>query len=211
MATRTLDFNRDIRPILSENCFACHGPDKNKRKAGLRLDRSEEATGRLESGGRAIVPGDVGQSLLLKVVSTADEEEQMPPKKTGKRLSKPQIELLREWIQKGAEFKPHWAYITPERPPTPSIKDKGWPRNEIDHFVLARLEKEGLKPSSEADRRTLIRRVTLDLSGLPPRASEVEAFLNDKSPRAYEAVVDRLLALPAIPTWALWRRIVTGF
>ena len=194
---RAIDFNRDVRPILSENCFACHGPDKNKRKAGLRLDRREEATAKLESGECAVVPGEVGKSRLVKVISAADDDGRMPPKKTGKRLTKEQIELLREWIAQGAEFKEHWAYLTPERPPLPTVKNKNWPRNEIDAFILARLEKAGLKPSPEAEQHTLIRRVTLGLTGLPPTIAEVDAFLADKSPVAYEKVVDRLLASPA--------------
>ncbi len=192
-----IDFNRDIRPILSENCFACHGPDKNKRKGGLRLDRREDATAKLESGTIAIVPGDVGQSQLLKVIATEDDDERMPPKKTGKRLAKGQIELLRDWIAQGAAFKEHWAYLTPERPPLPTVNRKNWPRNEIDYFILARLEQAGLKPSPEAEKHTLLRRVTLSLTGLPPTIAEVDTFLADKSPAAYEKVVDRLLAAPA--------------
>lgn len=193
---RVIDFNRDIRPIFSENCFTCHGPDKNKRKAGLRLDQKESATAVLESGGRAVVPGDPAKSLLLKVVVSTDDEDRMPPKKTGKHLTQEQVDLIREWIVQGAEFKIHWAYLPPERPALPPVKAKGWPRNEIDHFVLAKLEKEGLKPSGEAEKQTLIRRVTLDLTGLPPTVAEVDAFLADKSPNAYEKVVDRLLASP---------------
>ncbi|MBI2929323.1 MAG: DUF1553 domain-containing protein [Verrucomicrobia bacterium] len=194
---RSLDFNRDIRPILSENCFACHGPDKNKRKAGLRLDRRAEATAKLESGERAVVPGDIAKSHLLKVVSAEDDDDRMPPKKTGKRLTKEQIAVLRDWIAAGAEFKEHWAYLPPERPPLPAVKNKHWPRNEIDHFIRARLEKEGLQPSPEAEKHTLIRRVTLDLTGLPPTVAEVDALLADKTPAAYEKVVDRLLASQA--------------
>ena len=195
--TRPIDFNRDIRPILSENCFACHGPDKNKRKAGLRLDLRDDATARLESGERAVVPGDIARSHILKVVTTTDDDDRMPPKKTGKQLTKEQVDLLRNWIAQGAEFKPHWAYVTPERPALPAVKNKSWPRNEIDRFILARLEKEGLKPSTEAEKQTLIRRVTLDLTGLPPTIAEVDAFLADKSAGAYEKVVDRLLASSA--------------
>ena len=194
---RSLDFNRDIRPILSENCLACHGPDKNKRKAGLRLDLRDEATAKLESGERAVVPGDIEKSHLLKVISAEDEDERMPPKKTGKRLTKEQIGLLRDWIAQGAEFKEHWAYLTPERPPLPLVKNESWPRNEIDHFILARLEKEGLRPSPKAEQHTLIRRVTLDLTGLPPTIAEVDAYLADNTPAAYEKVVDRLLATQA--------------
>jgi len=191
-----IDFNRDIRPIFSENCYACHGPDKNKRKAGLRLDREEDAFAKLESGDHAIVPGDISKSKLLKLIVSPDDDERMPPPKTGKRLSKEQADLLRQWIEQGAKWKPHWAYIPPERPAIPSIKNKHWPKNEIDYFILARLEKEKLKPSSEADKNTLIRRVTIDLTGLPPTISELDQFLSDKSPRAYEKLVDRLLASP---------------
>lgn len=195
-APQAIDFNRDIRPILSENCFTCHGPDKNKRKAGLRLDQKESATAVLESGGQAVVPGDPEKSLLLKVVVSTDDDQRMPPKKTGKHLTPEQVDLLRQWIRQGAEFKIHWAYIPPERPALPPVKLRSWPRNEIDHFVLAGLEKQGLKPSGEAEKQTLIRRVTLDLTGLPPTVSEVDAFLADKSANAYEKVVDRLLASP---------------
>jgi len=194
---RRLDFNHDIRPILSENCFACHGPDKNKRKAGLRLDRSQEASATLESGARAIVPGDTGKSRLLQLISSTDDEERMPPKKTGKRLKKEQIDLLQQWIAQGAEFMEHWAYLPPKRPALPFVKNKSWPHNGMDYFILARLEKEGLKPSPAAGKETLIRRVTFDLTGLPPTISEVDAFLADKSPGAYEKVVDRLLASQA--------------
>ena len=195
--TRTpVDFNRDIRPIFSENCYACHGPDKNKRKAGLRLDRQEDAFSKSESGDFAIVPGDLSKSKLLKLIVSSDDDERMPPPKTGKRLTKEQVELLRRWIEQGAKWKPHWAYLPPERPVLPPVKNKPWPRNEIDHFILARLEKEKLKPSPETDKPTLIRRVTVDLTGLPPTVSEVDAFLSDKNPQAYEKLVDRLLASP---------------
>ena len=196
-AQRVLDFNRDVRPILSENCFTCHGPDKNKRKAGLRLDLKESATATLESGDRAVVPGDVEKSRLLKVIVSTDDDDRMPPKKTGKTLSREQVDVLRDWIAQGAEFKPHWAYVPPERPSLPTVKTKGWVRNEIDRFILARLEKEGLKPSAPADKTTLIRRVTLDLTGLPPTIAEVDAFLSDSSATAFEKVVDRLLASQA--------------
>ena len=194
---RSIDFNRDIRPILAENCLACHGPDKSKRKAGLRLDLRADATARLESGKQAVVPGNAANSHLLQVIASTDPDEQMPPKKTGKRLGPEQIELLRDWIVQGAEFKPHWSYVTPERPPLPPVVATNWPRNELDHFILARLEKAGLTPSSEAEKPTLVRRVTLDLTGLPPTVAEVDAFLADETPAAYEKVVDRLLASPA--------------
>ncbi len=196
-AAKGIDFNRDIRPILSENCFACHGPDKNKRKAGLRLDLRADAMAKLESGKQAVIPGDVTGSHLLKVIVSTDPDDQMPPKKTGKHLSAEQIDLLRDWIAQGAEFKPHWSYVTPERSPLPAVTQTNWVRNELDHFILARLEKAGLTPSPEAEKPTLIRRATLDLTGLPPTVEEVDGYLADETPEAYEKVVDRLLATPA--------------
>jgi len=192
-----IEFNHEIRPILSENCFSCHGPDKNKRKAGLRLDRAEEATSTLKSGARAVVPGDLENSKLLKLVVSTDDDDRMPPKKTGKHLTKEQIALLREWIAQGAKWQEHWSYVPPKKAPVPATKNQGWSRNEIDSFILQRLEKEGLKPSPEADKSTLVRRVTLDLTGLPPSVEEVDAFLQDKSHEAYEKVVDRLLSSTA--------------
>jgi hypothetical protein len=188
-----LDFNRDIRPILAENCFACHGPDKNKRKAGLRLDRREDATTALESGGFAIVPGQAAQSKLLSLVATERDEDRMPPPKTGKRLSAEQIARLRDWIAQGAAWKEHWSYLAPERPPEPRVKNSSWPRNGIDRFILSRLEAEHLRPAPEAPKTTLLRRVTLDVTGLPPTLPEIDAFLADRSPRAYENAVERLL------------------
>jgi len=192
-----VDFNRDIRPILAENCLACHGPDKAKRKAGLRLDDAQSATALLEGGQRAVLPGNAAQSRLLQVVESTDDDDRMPPKKTGKRLNQVQIRLLREWIEGGAVFQPHWAYLPPRRPPVPPVTDTSWPRLEIDSFILARMEKEGLKPSPEAEKQTWIRRATLDLTGLPPTVAEVDAFLADDSPKNYEKVADRLLASPA--------------
>jgi hypothetical protein len=191
-----VDFNRDIRPILSDNCYACHGPDATKRKAGLRLDLKEGALGKLKSDNVAIVPGDLTQSELIARITARDEDDRMPPLKTGKHLSEAQIDLLRRWIAQGAEWQPHWSFIKPERSALPELKNKRWPRNPIDHFILARLEKENLKPTSEADKPTLLRRVTFDLTGLPPTPDEVNAFLADKSPDAYERVVDRLLKSP---------------
>ena len=191
-----IDFNRDIRPILSDNCFACHGPDDKERKGKLRFDVREDALKPAKSGEHAIVPGDLSRSQLIARVLSKDADEVMPPPKTGKKLNAQQIDLLRRWIQDGAKFEGHWAFAKPERPELPAVKNAKWSRNEIDRFILARLEKEGLKPSVEADRVTLIRRVTLDLTGLPPTPQEVEAYLADKSPRAYEEVVDRLLQSP---------------
>lgn len=195
--TPAIDFDRDIRPIFSENCYACHGPDKDKRKAGLRLDVKEDAFKKLDSGDFAIVPGNPDQSRLLKVISLPPgDDDHMPPAKTGKKLTSVQVELLRRWIVQGAKWGAHWAYVAPERPAVPQVKSKKWPRNDIDRFILAALEKKGLKPNPEADRYTLIRRLSLDLTGLPPSVQEVDDFVADKSPNAYEKLVERLLASP---------------
>jgi hypothetical protein len=210
-AAASIDFNRDIRPIFSENCYACHGPDKNKRKAGLRLDVKEDAFKKLDSDNFALVPGKPAQSAMLKVISLpADDDDHMPPAKTGKQLSKAQIDLLRRWIEQGAKWAEHWAYVAPERPSVPEVKGQPLPRqsalqraggksevrNPIDAFVVAKLNENKLKPNKEADRAALIRRASLDLTGLPPTVEEVDAFLADKNPDAYEQVVDRLLASP---------------
>jgi hypothetical protein len=196
VAAARIDFNRDIRPIFSNHCYACHGPDSNKRKANFRLDRREDAFKELESGQFALVPGKLDQSHLWERITSDDEGERMPPKRSGKPLSKQQIELIRRWIEQGAEWKPHWAYIPPQRPPLPAVKNRAWPQSAIDYFILARLEQEGLQPSPEADRSTLIRRLSFDLTGLPPTPAEVDAFVADRSPDAYEKVVDRLLGSP---------------
>ncbi|HEY0550002.1 MAG TPA: DUF1553 domain-containing protein [Verrucomicrobiae bacterium] len=197
-ATTSIDFDRDIRPIFSENCYACHGPDKNKRKAGLRLDVKEDAFKKLDSDDFAIVPGKPAQSALLKVISLPpDDDDHMPPAKTGKQLNKVQIDSLRRWIEQGAKWAGHWAYVAPERPSLPEVRSqKSEVRNPIDAFVFAKLQEQKLKPNKEADRATLIRRASLDLTGLPPTVDEVDAFLADKNPDAYEQVVDRLLASP---------------
>jgi hypothetical protein len=189
-----VDFDRDIRPIFSDNCFACHGPDEAKRKSGLRLDRREDAFKAAKSGERAIVPGDVNKSEILARVTAANDDDHMPPPSTGKKLSPRQIDLLRTWIQNGAKWETHWAFVPPVRSAVPAVQDPSWSRNEIDRFVQARLEKEGLKPSPEADKATLIRRASLDLTGLPPTLEEVDAFLADGSPEAYDKVVDRLMS-----------------
>ncbi len=190
-----IDFSRDIRPIFSENCFACHGPDEKKRKAGLRLDVKEEVFKQLDSGHIAVVPGQSQQSQLLKVLSLpADDDDHMPPAKTGKQLSKVQIDLLRRWIDQGAKWAEHWAYVAPQRPEVPGVK--AGVNNPLDAFVRTKLKEKGLKPNEEADRTTLVRRASLDLTGLPPSIEEVDSFLADRNPDAYERVVDRLLASP---------------
>jgi cytochrome c553 len=191
-------YNRDIRPILAENCFPCHGPDSAARKAGLRLDRFADAVLRRPDGGvPAIVPGDpVGSGLTRRILLPESDPLHMPPAAGHKSLTPAQTRTLLLWIEAGAKYEPHWSYIAPKRPALPAVKNAAWVRNPIDRFVLARLEREGLAPAPEADRRTLIRRVTLDLTGLPPEPAAVEAFVADKRPDAYERVVDRLLASP---------------
>lgn len=189
-----IQFDRDIRPILSANCFACHGPDAEKRKASLRLDTREGLFGSLREGGRAVVPSQPDESALLKRVTAADKEQLMPPPKTGKQLTAAQIALLRRWIEEGAPWSAGWAFTPPQVPALPSVKLSAWPRNEIDRFILAALEQRGWRPVPEADRVTLIRRLSYDLIGLPPPPEEVDAFLADTSPQAFERVVDRLLA-----------------
>ena len=196
-AAEKIDFNREVRPILSENCFACHGPDEAKRKSGLRLDNKDDAFKPAKSGETAIVPGKPEASELVKRIVTADAEEHMPPPKSGKALKPEQVEILKKWIAGGGEYRGHWAFIKPERPAVPEIQNSKFKiQNSIDAFVLARLEKEGLAPSPEAPRETHIRRVALDLTGLPPTPEEVEAFVADQAPNAFEKVVDRLLASP---------------
>jgi hypothetical protein len=195
-AEAKVDFNRDIRPILSDNCFACHGPDARQRKAKLRLDIREGALAKLRGGDRAIVPGKIEESTLFERVSADDPGQRMPPAKTGKQLTAQQIELLRRWIEKGAPYAAHWAFIPPSKPDLPMVKHTAWPRDPLDYFILARLEAAGLQPTAEEDRTTLLRRVTLDLTGLPPTPAEVDSFLADASPNAYEKVVDRLLRSP---------------
>jgi hypothetical protein len=190
------DFNRDIRPILSENCFACHGPDAAARKAGLRLDLADEAYKPAKSGVTAIVPGKPEDSELIKRITWTNKNRIMPPASTEKKLSTNQVELLRRWIQSGAEYRLHWSFIPPYRPSLPAVKAQSWVRNPIDVFVLSRLESAGLAPSLEAERRMLIRRLSFDLTGLPPKPTEVAEFLTDERSDAYERLVDRLLASP---------------
>ena len=187
-AKAAVDFSRDIRPILEGRCFECHGP--KKQKSGLRLDRRSTILKGGDSGKPALTPGQSAASLLIQKVTSTDAEEVMPPK--GDKLSAEQIALLKAWIDHGATMpddmaeKPHWAYVKPVRPPLPKVKNTRWPRNGIDYFVLQRLEQEKIQPSPEADRATLMRRVSLDLTGLPPSVKDVDAFLSDTSPDAYE-------------------------
>src|SRR5262245_14251232 len=197
LAHAEVSFNRDIRPIMSDTCFRCHGPDKNARMADLRLDIREEALKRTGSGSTPIVPGKPAESEVVRRVFAADAGQIMPPEYAHKTLTQTQKETIRQWVSEGARYEGHWSFQPIRRPVAPALPTPAAPiRNPIDTFVQARLAKEGLKPSSEADRRTLIRRVALDLTGLPPSPAEVEAFLRDSSPDAYEKVVDRLLASP---------------
>jgi hypothetical protein len=186
-APRPIDFNRDIRPILSNNCFQCHGPDENKRQAKLRLDTEEGAVSSV------IVRGKPDQSALVYRITTEDADEHMPPAATGKKLSAAEVRLLTQWVRQGAPYARHWSYVKPVRPELPAVNDKSWPKNAVDHFILARLQREGLRPSPEADRAALVRRVSLDLVGLPPTLEEVEQFVGDRDPRAYENLIDRVL------------------
>lgn len=189
-----IDYARDVRPILARNCFQCHGPDDAARKADLRLDVRENATQELPTGSRAIVPGKPAESELIERVMTDDAGRAMPPGKAGKRLSEKEIATLRGWIEQEAGYAQHWAYVKPARPPLPVVSDSSWPVNEIDCFILARLDREGLHPAPVADRYALLRRVALDLTGLPPTMEEADVFLSDTAPDAYDRAVDRLLA-----------------
>jgi hypothetical protein len=193
----SIRFSRDVLPILTDNCFACHGPDEQERKARLRLDLKADALDANRHGEHPIKAGSADESLVYQRISATEPEDVMPPPKSGKVLSPEQIGIIRDWINGGAEWEEHWAFAAPERPEPPEIQDADWARNPIDHFVAARLEREGMSPSPEADKTTLIRRAALDLTGLPPTPKEVDAYLTDESPEAYERLVDRLLASPA--------------
>lgn len=191
-----VNFLRDVRPILANHCFKCHGPDEETRKARLRLDVRDEALKPARSGEAAIVPGRPESSELIKRVLTDDEDELMPPPAAKRPLTGEQKEILRRWIAEGAEYQPHWAFLKPTKPLPPQVRDGDWPRNGIDRFVLARLEQENLKPSPRADQHTLVRRLYFDLIGLPPTPEQADGFVNDASPDAYERLVDKLLASP---------------
>jgi hypothetical protein len=191
VAEQPLSFNRDVRPILSQNCFACHGPDAKHREAELRLDVRE---GAVESG--AIVPGAPHDSEVISRITSDDPDQQMPPPQSKKTLSARDKEVLRRWIAEGAKYEGHWAFLPVVKSPPPEIKQTSWAKNAIDHFVLAELERRGIAPSPEAQRTTLIRRLSLDLTGLLPSPEEVKAFVQDDRPEAYEELVDRLLASP---------------
>ena len=190
-----VEFDRDIRPLLTDRCYACHGPDEAARTTDLRFDTKVGAFADL-GGYRAIVPGDPDRSEMYKRIASEEAALRMPPVYSGLKLNPKEIELIRLWIEQGAGWQLHWSYIPPKRSPLPKVPNDGWTRNEIDFFVLDRLRKKQLDPSPQADKTVLLRRVTLDLTGLPPTPEEVDAFLADDSPQAYEKVVDRLLRSP---------------
>jgi mono/diheme cytochrome c family protein len=190
-----VEFNRDVRPILADHCFQCHGPDARQRQAELRLDTAD-ATAANRDGGPVIVPGQPEKSELWRRITSTDADERMPPADKGRKLTDSEIAILRQWITDGAKFERHWSLLPIERPPVPAVKNARAANLPLDTFVLARLEKESLAPSPQADRTTLLRRVTLALTGLPPTLDEIETFLHDDSPDAYEQTVDRLLASP---------------
>jgi hypothetical protein len=192
---KTVDFNRDIQPILSDNCYACHGPDEKKRKAKLRLDTRDGLTRDL-GGYSAVKPFDLKSSALWKRITTTDPDDHMPPADSGKSLKPAQIALLKQWIEQGAKWQSHWSLETPVRPTEPRVRESAWVRNGVDRFIAAKLEEKGLKPLPQASRETLVRRVTLDLTGLPPTIAEVDAFLADTREDAYERLVDRLFDSP---------------
>ncbi|MFG0333996.1 MAG: DUF1549 domain-containing protein, partial [Maioricimonas sp. JB049] len=195
-ASAPVDFTQDVRPILSNSCFQCHGPDEATRETELRLDTPEGVTADL-GGYRAVSPGNVDQSELLRRVTAEAPEELMPPPDSNyERLTAEQIDILRRWIEQGAEWEQHWAFIPPERPELPDVPNADRPQTGLDHFELRRMREKGLAPNPEASKEALLRRVTLDLTGLPPTIEEIDAFLGDDSPNAYEKVVDRLLQSP---------------
>ncbi|MFM8434735.1 MAG: PSD1 and planctomycete cytochrome C domain-containing protein [Planctomycetia bacterium] len=191
-----LDFNRDVRPILSDRCFSCHGPDNEDRQAGLRLDVRDTAIAAVDSGMTAVVPGDPAKSEIIARITSTDPDIVMPPPRVNKPITPAEAEILKRWIAEGAEYRGHWAFERVERPAVPEVKNSAWARTPIDRFILARLEQEGLAPNPEADRVTLARRLALDLTGLPPVPADVDAFVADPSPDAYDRYVDTLLASP---------------
>ena len=194
-AVPAVDFQRDVRPILAENCFPCHGPDGAARQAGLRLDLKESALG-ARPDGTPVVPGKSAESLVYQRISNPDPDSRMPPADSQKQLTPAQIATLKRWIEGGAPWKEHWAFQAPVKPPLPAVKDAAWVRNPIDRFILAKLEEKGLAPAPVENRRALIRRVALDTTGLPPKPAEIDAYLADTAPTAYEHMVDRYLASP---------------
>ncbi len=194
-AEKPIDFRRDVQPILSRSCFTCHGPDEGTRETDLRFDYPESLFGELDSGTRAVVPGEPQKSELLARITNDDASLRMPPE-GGQPLTADQVDTIRDWIQQGAAYSGHWAFQPPVSPVVPSVQDTAWPQNAIDHFVLARLESDGVLPSPPADRPTLLRRLSFDLRGIPPTPEEADRFVADRSPDAYQRLVERMLAAP---------------
>ena len=194
-AAERLSYSREVRPLLSDRCYKCHGPDSKTRKGELRLDQAADFL-RPRTSGAVVVPGEPERSVLIQRIFASDTDDRMPPPDSGLELTAVEKETLRRWVAEGGESEPHWSFVAPKKVPLPRVFDKAWPRSPVDHFILAKLAKEGLRPSAEADRHTLLRRVTYDLTGLPPTLEEITAFLADAAPDAYEKVIDRLLASP---------------
>jgi hypothetical protein len=190
-----IDFNFHVKPILSDRCYTCHGPDNNARKADFRLDTEEGAFSSLTSGGHAFTAGNLQKSKAIARMVSEDTEFMMPPPESNLALSVREQAIIAKWVEQGAHWKDHWSFIPPEKTGIPKISDSSWPvKNSIDNFILSRLESEGLKPADPAAKATLLRRVSLDLTGLPPTVADLDRFLEDISPNAYEKVVDRLLS-----------------
>jgi len=194
-----VSYSFDVRPILSDKCFVCHGPDANQRQAGLRLDVAEEAYKALAEnpGAHAIVPGDLERSQVYVRITSEDSTMKMPPAGSNLSLTSREVAVIKRWIEQGAEYEPHWAFVAPKNQTIPKVGEEEWPTNEIDYFVLRKMENRGMKPNPEADRERLLKRVCLDIIGLPPSLEMMDRFLADASPDAYEKVVDELLANPA--------------
>ena len=215
-AADKVDFQREIRPLLADKCFSCHGRDAEHREGALRLDERDAALKGGDSGERAIAPAHPEKSELVRRILSVDDDERMPPPRSKKELTTAEKALLQRWIAEGAEYQTHWAFAAPVRPAAPHVKDAAWPKNEIDRFILARLENEGLRPSPPADAATLLRRLTLDLTGLPPSLDELNRFLSHsptlplshssanegargrggEGEKAYQAAIEQLLASP---------------
>ncbi len=191
-----VDYNRDVRPLLSDRCYACHGPDANKREAGLRLDTPEGATAVLKSGNRAVVPGKPKESALFERIHATDPDDIMPPNKLNRPLTDAGRSILVRWIEEGAGYDKHWAFSAPQKHPAPAVKDAAWAKDDIDRFILQKLDAQNLTPNAEADRAALLRRVSFVLTGLPPSPEQLAAFVSDSATDAYEKQVDALLASP---------------
>ena len=215
----TISYNFNIRPILSDKCYKCHGPDAGKRQAGLRLDIPESAFKALKDNPDAhvLVPGNTDLSELYRRVTTKDTSEIMPPANSNlKPLTAHEVALIEKWIKQGAKFEKHWAFVPPKLSPIPEVKDRSWPKNPIDNFILHKQEQLGLTPNPEADKERLLKRLCFDLNGLPPDIATMDRFLADNSANAYEKMVDELMSKPSYGEkmtlhWLLWLRFLWLF